>query len=383
MPISSLRRALVLAAFYLMLLPAYADVLLNESEIAQVIRHGPWPPPKKTDPSNRVSGSKTAIALGKTLFSDARFSRNGKISCASCHDPARGWTDGKARAGGLARLDRNTQSLFNVAQNRWFGWDGRNDSLWAHSIGPILAEAEMGMTPDTFATQFRSDVVLSKLYAETFSRSPSEVEAPTLLVDSAKALAAFQETIVTSRTVFDRFRDALDKGDLRSAGTYPADAQRGLKLFVGRGKCNVCHIGPRFTNDEFDDAGVPYFTAPGRVDRGRHGGLRRLKKSPYNLLGQFNDAPQLATGWATRHVRQTHRTFGQFKVPSLRELTRTAPYMHNGSLATLADVARHYSDINLERMHSDNAAILQPLKMTRREIQDLVAFLRSLSTSTD
>ena len=111
---------------------------LDDEQIAKIVRHGPWPPPEQSDYSNRVSGKPAAIAFGQLLFFDKRLSRDGTIACASCHDPARGWADGKPRAGGLARLDRNTQSLFNVRYNRWFGWDGRTDSLWRTVSGRSL-----------------------------------------------------------------------------------------------------------------------------------------------------------------------------------------------------------------------------------------------------
>ncbi|MFY0615401.1 MAG: hypothetical protein JXQ99_27985 [Hyphomicrobiaceae bacterium] len=376
---------LALAAAVLAFSPAndansQSRLLLNDREISKIIRHGPWPPTPGRDPSNRVSGNTQAIAFGKQLFFERRLSRNGKVACSSCHDPNLGWADGKARAGGLARLDRNTQSLFNVQGNRWFGWDGRNDSLWAHSIGPILANSEMGMTPNAVANLVRQDNALATGYRKTFGRRPHSVSSEMLLVDIAKALAAFQETIVSGRTEFDRFRDALVRRDFALAQTYSAAAQRGAALFVGRGKCNVCHVGPRFTNDEFDDAGVPYFTAPGRVDRGRHGGITKLKASRFNLLGRYNDAPGRGNAWATRQVAQSHRTFGQFKVASLRQLTWTAPFMHNGSLASLEAVVTHYSNINLDRLHSDGVRILEPLRLSEQEIGDLVTFLQTLST---
>jgi cytochrome c peroxidase len=352
---------------------------LNDDQIAKIIRHGPWPPASKPDYSNRVSGSALASELGRLLFFDPRLSRNGRVSCASCHDPKLGWTDGRARAVGIARVDRNTQSLFNVRYNRWFGLDGRTDSLWAHSIGPILAETEMGVTPAAAAALIRKDKTLDRLYRATFSRRAAGISPEAVLVDIAKALAAFQETIVSRRTAFDRFRDALVRQDFEAVKDYPAAAQRGAVIFFGRGKCDVCHSGAHFTNGEFDDAGVPYFTGPGRVDPGRHGGIRKLKSSSFNLLGRYNDDPRRANGWATRHVTQSHRTFGQFKVPSLRQLTMTAPYMHNGSLATLEDVVRHYSNINLDRIHSDGVRILKPLNLTDQQVEDLVSFLRTLS----
>ncbi|MEM7189005.1 MAG: cytochrome c peroxidase [Pseudomonadota bacterium] len=357
-------------------------LLLSDVEVEKIISHGPWPPAQRNDPSNGVSGDPSAIELGKKLFFDTRLSSNGKIACGSCHDPKLGWTDGLARAGGLERLDRNTQSLFNASGNRWFGWDGRNDSLWAHSIGPILDKREMGATPDAVAALLRRDPAFSELYTAAFGSSPDGREPLDLVVDAAKAMAAFQETITSGRTAFDNFRDALRRGDFEAAGTFPASAQRGAALFVGRGKCNFCHLGPRFTNDEFDDVGIPYFTGPGQVDRGRFGGIKKLRASAFNQLGRYNDAPDRASGWATEQVAQNHRTFGQFKVPSLRQLTHTAPYMHNGLLASLEDVVAHYSNISLDRIHADGALILEPLHLTEQESSDLLEFLKSLSNPT-
>ena len=201
-----------------------------------------------------------------------------------------------------------------------------------------------------------------------------------MLVNVAKALAAFQETITTGRTPFDDFRDALERGDRQAMARYPAAAQRGLKIFVGKGQCSACHFGPNFTNGEFDDVGVPYFAERGRVDQGRHGGIAALRASPFNLLGAFNDDPQRATAEPTRHVEPQHRNWGEFRVPSLRNVANTAPYMHNGSLATLEAVVRHYSEVDIERLHGDDGArLVRPLRLSPREASDLVAFLETLS----
>ena len=360
--------------------PAEADdLLLTKDTIEKVLRHGPWPMPSKPDPSNRVSGQDSAIELGRALFFDKGLSSSGTVACGSCHQPERGWTDGKARAGGLARLDRNTQSLFNVRYNRWFGWDGRNDSLWGHSIGPILDQREMGMTGESVAAYVRGQKAYVQQYEAVFQRKVDTTPPVELLVDLAKAMAAFQETLVSGRTEFDAFRDALKSGDRSAAARYPKSAQRGLQMFVGRGKCHFCHSGPMFTNGEFANAGMRYFIGPGKVDEGRFGGINKVRASAFNLLGSYNDDPKKATAWATRHVKQTHNTFGEFKVPSLRNLRQTAPYMHDGSLATLKDVVNHYSNIDLERLHSDGERILEPLKLSDQETLDLVAFLETLS----
>jgi cytochrome c peroxidase len=192
-------------------------------------------------------------------------------------------------------------------------------------------------------------------------------------------MAAFQETIVSGRTPFDAFRDALAAGDTSAMARYPAAAQRGLQLFVGRGNCSICHFGPNFTNGEFHDIGIPFFAEPGRVDSGRFDGIRRLQASPYNLLGIYNDDKTGANAQATRHVVAQHRNWGEFKVPSLRNVAQTAPYMHAGTLATLADVVRHYSELDENRLHADGERLLKPLRLTVEESADLVAFLETLS----
>ena len=197
----------------------------------------------------------------------------------------------------------------------------------------------------------RSDRRLSCGYHRAFGAAPG-ADDTRVLVDLGKALAAFLETRVTGRTPFDDFRDALARNDAAGRARYPADAARGLRLFVGPGNCALCHFGPAFTNGEFADAGVPHFIEPGRVDPGRYGGIRRLRGSPYTLLGRFNDDPQRSTAAGTRHVRLRQSNFGEFRVPGLRNVALTAPYMHDGSLGTLADVVRHYATIDEERLHA-------------------------------
>ena len=357
-----------------------ARLSLMPSEIAKIVAHGPWPPALKRDPSNRVSGEPSAMALGRAIFFDTRFSSSKKMSCASCHKPSKGWADGVARAVTPAGpLHRNTQSLVDARFNRWFGWDGQADSLWAQSIRPILAAKEMNATALHVVRMLRSDKAYLQQYTNVFGVPPDIAEPEETLVNVGKALAAFQETLVSARTPFDAFRDALAREDWEAAARYPAGARRGAKIFVGRGRCSVCHFGPRFTSGEFHDAGVPYFIAPGKVDPGRYKGIAGVKQSLWNLAGRFNDDPKKAGAWATQQVVQLHRNFGEFKIPTLRGLTATAPYMHNGSLPTLERVVQHYSQINIERLHADGERILVPLNLSAPEIGDLVSFLMTLS----
>ena len=351
----------------------HALSFFTDEETRTILSHGPWPPPAKRDPSNRVSGKREAIAFGEKLFFDPRLSGTGSVLCATCHVPFRGFQDARARGFGLEEVDRNTPSLLNVGLYRWYGWDGSNDSLWSQSIRPLLDPREMKATPQHVAKVVRG--VFVSEYEKAFGRNvPADEEQ--VLVDVSKALAAYQETLVSGRTPFDDFRDGLASG---KEVPYPDNAKRGLKLFVGKGNCSVCHFGPQFTNGEFGDVGVPFFAGKGRVDSGRHGGIRKLADNPHNLLGRYNDDAARSTAAGTRHVQLQHRNFGEFRVPGLRGVAQTAPYMHNGSLATLRDVVKHYSELNEDRLHADGEKILRKLSLSGDEVDDLIAFLESLS----
>jgi cytochrome c peroxidase len=272
---------------------------------------------------------------------------------------------------------RNTPSLLNRQGARWLGWDGAHDSLWAASRAPLMAADEMGHSVASLAQVVRAAGSLERGYRSAFAR-PLPASDEELVVDVAKALAAFQATLRTPRTPFDAFRDALVRGDLQAAAAYPLSAQRGLRLFVGQARCSVCHAGPAFTNGEFADIGIPFFVAGG-VDPGRHAGLLKLQGSLWNRLGPYNDAaqadPQAVT---TRHVVMEPRHFGEFRVPGLRHLSQTAPYMHNGSLPTVEAVVQHYSQLDENRLHADGERILRRLALSPGEAADLAAFLRSL-----
>ena len=344
-------------------------IVFSNEEKQKILAHGPWPPAPRRDPSNRVSGKPEAIALGERLFFEPRLSSTGSVLCATCHIPFRQFQDARPRAFGLEEADRNTPSLRNVGLYRWYGWDGGNDSLWGQSIRPLLDPREMRASPSHIARLLRT--LFSADYEKAFGRQPP-ADDEEALVDVGKALAAFQETLTTKRTPFDDFRDGLSTD-------YPLAAQRGLKIFIGKGSCNVCHFGPHFTNGEFSDTGVPFFAGKGRVDPGRHEGIKKVKSSPYNLLGRFNDDATRGTATGTRHVELQQRNFGEFRVPGLRNAALTAPYMHNGSLASLRDVVKHYSEINEDRLHLDGEKILRKLHLTPGEIDDLVVFLQSLT----
>jgi len=350
---------------------------LSQAERRAILSHGPWPPTPARDPSNRASGDPEAIELGRALFFDPRLSSTGTVSCATCHEPARAWTDGKARGAALGQLDRNTQGLANLAWSRWFGWGGSSDSLWAHNLKPIVDRREMNASPAHVAHLLRGDADLACRYARVFGAPPGAGDDQ-VFADAGKAMAAFIETLVSGRTPFDEYRDALERNDAAAMARYPRAAERGLRLFVGKGNCRLCHLGPLFANGEFHDVGRPFFI-PGGVDSGRYDGIAKVRADRFNLLGPYSDDRSGRAAVKTRHVDLQPRNFGEFKVPGLRDVARTAPYMHDGSLPDLRSVVRHYSELDPDRLHADGERLLVPLHLAPGEVDDLVAFLESLT----
>ena len=306
---------------------------LTEAETRAILAHGPWPVPITTDPSNPVSGKREAVEFGERLFFDQRMSSSGKFSCGTCHVPERNWTDNQTRGAAVAEVDRNTPTLMNIRLSRRFGWDGGTDALWKQSIRPILDPRELAASPRHVAELLRKDEQMTCRYRKAFGAAPSATDDDAVLADVGKALAAFVETFETPPTPFDRFRNTLARGEPIRPWIYSEAAQRGVRLFVGKGGCSNCHSGPNFSNGELRDNGFSAYAAKGRPDPGRN---------------------------------------GTFKVPTLRHLFLTAPYGHHGEVGTMADAVRHYS----ERGSSE----LKPLHLTASEQTDLVVFLETLST---
>jgi cytochrome c peroxidase len=249
-----------------------------------------------------------------------------------------------------------------VRLQHWFGWDGANDSLWSQSIRPMLDAHEMRSDAAHVAGAMRDDENLKRLYALAFGHAPP-ADDETALVDAGKALAAYQETLASDRTPFDALRDALVRGDGTAAERYPIAAQRGLRLFIGRGQCIACHAGPNFSDGEFHRSRIASKLYDGAPDAGRPLGLQKLLASAYARGGRFDDE----TNAAPRSASQPAEA-GAFRTPGLREVSATAPYMHDGSIANLCDALQPHA-----ALEGRGAATL-----TLAERRDLVAFLRTL-----
>jgi cytochrome c peroxidase len=219
------------------------------------------------------------------------------------------------------------------------------------------------------ANLVRSDATLRELYAAAFDGVPA-ADDDAVLVGVGKALAAFQETLVSERTPFDEFRDALARDDREAAARLSLAAQRGLRVFEGRGRCAACHSGATFSDGGFHRSLIASQPSSQR-DAGRQAGVQSLLANPLNRLGRFNDGADRSATLSA--ANETHRD-GAFRTPGLREVAKTGPYMHDGSVGNLCEALRPHA--------LPDAGGAAP-RLSLAERRDLVAFLRSLSVTAD
>ncbi len=372
--------ALALVAAFIAPTELKAQTTFSDDETARIAALGPWPQSVPADPGNALSGQPWAEALGAQLFRDTRLSGSGQIACISCHSPIQGFSEPRRVALGAKQHVRNTQGLWDIGLQRWFGWDGGADSLWAATLRPMLSELEMAGSIDHIANRFRGEQhVIDAI--RSHGQDPAALSDTEFTVFLSKSIAAYLRTLTSPQTPFDQFRTDLLSGNLAGQARYPEAAKRGLKRFIGEANCVVCHVGPKFSNGEFHDIGRPFFTGVGQVDGGRYAGIQRLRQDPFNLLGQHTDNPSDSDARKTRTVTLGQSNFGQWRTPSLRNLSLTAPYMHDGSIDTLRGVVDHYADIDPTRLHTKGEAILKPMTLSDVERNDLVQFLKTLSVA--
>lgn len=355
--------------------------LLSEAQLVRALTHSPLaaPPPEAT---NRWAEDEAAAAFGQRLFFEPRLSRDGTLSCASCHRPELWFTDGLEVARGLAEGERNTPTVVGVAHARWLFWDGRADSAWSQALGPLENELEMGSTRASIARLLAEDDALRAQYESVFGELPTLDEAgiEQVFVRVGKALGAYERRLQGEGAPFDRFLQGVRQGEQALVDALSPSAQRGLALFVGEAGCRNCHVGPLFSDGEFHSVGIPPRGGGRPQDSGRWDGARRLLASPFRADGAHSDAPQGERARALDVLVQSSENWGQFKTPSLRNVARTAPYMHAGQFASLDEVVHYYSTLEgavLPGHHGE--LVLQPLELDEDQQRDLVAFLESLS----
>lgn len=382
----------------------------------------PEPPP---NPTNRYADDPAAAHLGRWLFFDTRFSKNGEVSCATCHDPAHDWTDRLAVSEGLGPVSRNAPTLWNVAHSRWQFWDGRADSLWAQWVHPLEDPQEMGFSRLEAAHLVHADEDLRAAYRAVFGELPDLADRsrfpargrpilrsddftwrrahPELLKEPydeletawiamaasdreavnrmtanlGKALEAYQRQLVSRDALFDRYCRGLREDDPDDLAALSPAAQRGLRLFLNK-QCRLCHFGPGLTDNAFHNTGLAV-PEDAEFDNGRPDGIHVVQADPFNGAGAYSDAPDWEGNGKLRWVVINEHVFGAYKTPTLRNVARTAPYMHDGRFETLEEVLRFYSELPGGPPTGHREETMLPANFTNGEIRDLVAFLESLT----
>jgi cytochrome c peroxidase len=278
------------------------------------------------------------IALGKQLYFDGRLSADNKVSCASCHDPAKGFSNGEQFATGVQgkKGGRNSPTVINTAYGVLQFWDGRAKSLEDQALGPIQNPIEMNMTLDAVIKKLNGIDGYKSQFKKVFGTDGATADG------IAKAIAAYERTVISGNAPYDRSK-AGDKSALSEA------AQRGQKLFFGKAHCSACHAGPNFTDNSFHNIGVGMDEK--EFDKGR------------------------------AEISKLSGDTGAFKTPTLREIAKTAPYMHDGSLKTLEDVIDHYAKGGIPNEWLDEEIF--NIKIAPGEKADLVKFLVEGLSSSD
>ncbi len=295
---------------------------------------GALPDEIPVNPDNPQTPEK--IELGRLLYFDKRLSGDGSMSCASCHNPIQGYSDGLPRTIGFNKkeLGRHSPTVLNAVYNTAQFWDGRAATLEEQAMGPIMAAGEMNMgSEERMIEILNADADYIQRFEEVFGESPS-------LENVGKAIGAFEKTIVTPNSPFDRYA----KGDKNA---LTDSEKRGLILFVGKASCVGCHNGVNFTDNLYHNLGVKQ-EGPAKEDVGRFA-VTNDPKDKY-----------------------------AFKTPTVRNAELTAPYMHDGSEATLMDVVEFY-DKGGEPNKPNKSPLMVPLNLTQQEKEDLVAFMKALS----
>lgn len=357
--------------------------------------------PAPANPSNRYADNPAAAALGQTLFSDTQLSANNRVSCATCHQPSRGFTDAVPTGRGVGVGTRRTMPIAQAVFSPWQFWDGRADSLWSQALGPVENPREHGSTrmqvARVLASHYRrqyerlfgslpefSDFRRFPLRASPMSDGPARRAWAAMAArdrdavdrvysNFGKSIEAYERTLKVNPTRFDNYIAGLIGGGSRASLSSPEIA--GLRLFIGKARCATCHNGPMLSDEGFANTGVP--ARPGLpLDAGRIEGARRALADPFNCKGAFSDAGSRDCGELEFLLLNDPSQIRAFKVPSLRGVGRRAPYMHAGQFASLPQVIDHY---NRAPKATRGRSELKPLYLTSRERGDLLAFLLTLN----
>lgn len=330
------------------------------------------------DPTNAVADDAHAAELGHKLFFDPRLSANGMISCSTCHQPIRHFTDGLPRGVAIGTSKRSTPSIVGTAYSPWLYWDGRRDSQWAQALAPLEDPNEHGSNRLDVIGVVAGDGDYRKAYESLFGALPDPPN--TEAVDRAfanvgKAIAAYERLLMPGRSRFDDYAAHLAAGGDPLEQDYLGHEElRGLRLFLGEARCIECHNGPLFTNNEFHNTGL--LSPPGELpERGRLDGLELLRADPFNCLGPYSDDASRRCA-ELRFVRTGIELVGAARTPSLRSVAATMPFQSRGQFAALSEVLAHYNSAP-DAMIGHNEA--KEIDLASWQLASLEAFLGSLS----
>jgi len=354
----------------------------------------------EADPSNRVEAMPQAAALGKQLFFDARLSANGKVSCASCHDPRQQFQDGRPTGHGVGTGIRRTMPVAGAAHSPFLFWDGRKDSLWAQAIGPLEDAAEHGGNRLSYARMMQQhyrgeyEAVFGAL--PDMSLLPSDAsplgtpaqqaawqamgknqqeQVSRVLANIGKAIAAYEKTVRFGESRLDRYIEGVMANDGKAEQLLTASEKNGLRIFIGAGRCVTCHNGPLLTDQHFHNTGIaPHGPMPQAL--GRRAGVAKLLSDEFNCLGRFSDAAPEQCGELRFLAAEGETLDGAYKTPSLRNVALRPPYMHAGQIATLDEVVAHYRAAPAAKIGKSE---LEKLALSAQDVKDLAAFLGTLS----
>ena len=380
-------------------------VVFTPRQQRRILQHSPVPA-VPDDPTNDWDRDPAAAHLGQALFFDAGFSRNGQVSCATCHGPMIAWTDGLPLAIGLETGTRHSPSLLNVAHQRWFFWDGRADTLWSQAMHPIEHPGEFDGSRIEYIRRIHDDEAYREAYESIFGPLPpmddelrfprdARLDSPAwaamaevdrdqvnrAFANCSKAVAAYERQLRSVESPFDVFVEGLRENDQEKLAALTTSQQRGLQLFVDEAGCRQCHSGPLFSDFEFHNIGIPTGHGGPPRDPGRFKGLAHVQSSEFSAHGPYSDDPDGDRARRTASIVQGQEHWGSFKTPTLRNIERTAPYMHQGQFARLEDVLLFYNTLeDMQQQDHHQESVLKPLELTDAQLADLAAFLRSLTS---
>jgi cytochrome c peroxidase len=401
------------------------------------------------DPTNAVANNPRAATLGHQLFFDKNLSEDGSVACATCHDPEIAFADNNELAEGRGKAPRNTPSIIGSAFNRFQFWDGRADSLWSQALGPMESTVEHGTNRIYIARLiFKSyrakyEALFGKMadlsdetrfpdlsqslengavrVAWNNMRPNDQQTVLRIFTNVGKSIAAYERLLRPAAAPFDQFADSiLETNDVNGLNAISANAQAGLKLFIGKANCVACHNSALFNDANFYNTGVPINQNSGGADPGRSRGLNQLERSGFSCFSVFSDAinqcqatrnalglsanalPLSTNGSENTALIQSQvvsssnspddvvevsaatsrfsEWLGAFKTPSLRNVAQTAPYMYAGQLKTLKQVIDHYNRAPTSVLGKTQ---IKPLELTTLEADQLVEFLKTLNSEVD